>query len=629
MRASRIQQIEELFHAAADLTAGQRQALLDERCGSDAALRAEVEQLLHVHDVQRELGPDDDGFVIDVAEMLNADKPESPALPQLPPGKTNEAAMRAGNAAAHDDFDLEIQADDSGTPPELQPGDHFGKYLVEKRLGEGGQAVVYQAFDRLGAAGHVALKVPLVVVPVEYVEAWTRDEIEPLVKLDHPNIVRVVDGGCVEGVPYVATELVDALPLGAHVKTQPPTLRQVLDWMIQLCDALQAVHQRGIIHRDLKPDNILIDRRGQPRIIDFAISALRTPYATPADIGPCGTPEYLAPEQARADEKADHRVDVFTLGGVLKFLLDSTPPYGGNNFQETFLAACAGDVRAVDETAGPPMRRAMARVANRALRPDAVERFRTAAEMGRALRRLRNRRRTLALAAAAVAGILLLGVALVVWPSKPSIDPGVDKRATGGAEAPTTEGNVGAVFFDVHFQRHDQRGSYQRLTADLLPLYSGDRVQIHAQLPQPMYVAIAAVTSSDTVTIIYPEEGDVWPGPVRSVQIPPGQDEWLPLEPPEGTETLILLASRQLPPDRAAVERQLAALGAPPMIDERALLVADERGARLLLSGGTSRALGKHVVQSEKGFIDKLLEYAAEKWDHVQVLSFPHALPMP
>ncbi|MHC4789605.1 MAG: protein kinase family protein, partial [Planctomycetota bacterium] len=118
------------------------------------------------------------------------------------------------------------------------PGQPWGKYLIEKTLGAGGQASVFQAYDQFGAAGHTALKVPHGSVPAERLRGWAGTEAEPLVKLDHPNIVRVVDAGCVGNVPYVATELIDGLPLNARVKVGPVPTRQVLAWMIQLCDAV-------------------------------------------------------------------------------------------------------------------------------------------------------------------------------------------------------------------------------------------------------------------------------------------------------------------------------------------------------------------------------------------------------
>lgn len=98
------------------------------------------------------------------------------------------------------------------------PGQTWGRYLIEKQLGSGGQALVFQAFDRFGVAGHVVLKVPRRPVPPAADQAWSSSETEPLAKLDHSNIVRVLDAGCVDGVPYVATELVEGLPLDEHVK---------------------------------------------------------------------------------------------------------------------------------------------------------------------------------------------------------------------------------------------------------------------------------------------------------------------------------------------------------------------------------------------------------------------------
>jgi len=298
----------------------------------------------------------------------------------------------------------------------LAPGRRWGKFLIEEVLGAGGHAFVYQAYDQLGVAGHVALKVPRGPVAAEAVRDWLAREAKPLTKLAHPHIVAVVDAGCIEGVPYVATALTDALPLGEHVKAHPPALGEVAAWSAELADAVQAAHARGIVHRDLKPANVLVDPSAGPRIIDFGIAAVSGAYGSTGAPPGAGTPAFIAPEQARGEAGADHRVDVFGLGALLKFLLDGSGPYARAG--EPLAAARAGQVVLADASIGPPLRRALARVANRALSPRPVDRHATAGEMAKALRRLGGRRRWplpaaagLAVAAALLAWLVLRGPA--------------------------------------------------------------------------------------------------------------------------------------------------------------------------------------------------------------------------
>ena len=293
---------------------------------------------------------------------------------------------------------------------QLAIGATWGKFVIEKRLGKGGQAYVYQAYDRIGPLGRVALKIPRHVLSAQQLEAWARSEIDPLLKLKHPNIIKVVDAGCIDAVPYVATPLTDMLPLNNYVKTHRVGPYRILRWLIRLADAAHAAHSYGIVHRDLKPHNILIEKGSDPVIIDFGIAGIVNAYQPSQEPGSGLTPAFAAPEQAREQRDADHRVDVFALGGVLKFLLERKKPY--ESAKNARKAARENKVEPADDKPGPPVRRALARIANRALDPDPNARFATAGQMARALRRLRNRRYAEGLGAAAlfllVVGILLL-----------------------------------------------------------------------------------------------------------------------------------------------------------------------------------------------------------------------------
>ncbi|MHC4591408.1 MAG: serine/threonine protein kinase, partial [Planctomycetota bacterium] len=168
---------------------------------------------------------------------------------------------------------------DSGVEPAasadtLAPGQTWGKFLIEKKLGGGGQAQVFQAFDQLGTAGHVALKVPTSHIPPSHIQAWIETESGALVKLEHPNIVHVLDAGLIGGLPYVATPLVEGLTMHEHVQANPPSPRQIVSWMMQLPDALHSAHSRGIVHRDVKPRNVMITVEGKPMLIDFGVASL-------------------------------------------------------------------------------------------------------------------------------------------------------------------------------------------------------------------------------------------------------------------------------------------------------------------------------------------------------------------
>lgn len=294
---------------------------------------------------------------------------------------------------------------DEGGAPAPTPGQSWGKFLIEKRLGGGGQAEVYQAFDQMGTCGHVALKVPVGPLPPEQIQRWVDTEAGALLKLDHPNVVQVLDAGRVGRYPYVATELVDALPMNEYVRANPPTEREVVDWMLALTDAVQAAHTRGIVHRDLKPLNVLVTREGKPLLIDFGLASMVTAYQPEPRRDASGTYPFMAPEQARGEPEADHRVDVFALGALLKYLLAGAGPY--SDTEHPVRAARQGNVVRL-EPSGSRLRRRLCRIANRALSPDARERYQTVKELNDALRKVKGRHwKWLALSGILVAAALV------------------------------------------------------------------------------------------------------------------------------------------------------------------------------------------------------------------------------
>jgi len=436
----------------------------------------------------------------------------------------------------------------------------------------------------------------------------------------------VVDAGCVNGTPYVATRLIQGLPLSAHVKSNPPSVRRILDWMIQLVGAAAYAHEQGIVHRDLKPSNIIITPQGQPRIIDFGISSLIDPYHPEHKPRSSGTLFFMPPEQAGGDPQADHRIDVFALGGILKFLLTNAGPYGpfeqakqafegilaggggSDDVRQRLRAHMAENVEFVDEGSGPPMHRTLARIANRALRADPEKRFQNAREMLRAFGGLRNRRRFLAAGAAAVLAAIVIAAAVFL---------GNDPQPPAPSGPPTAS-------LEVHFQRADQTGSYQMLTPDLMPLRTGDKIQIHAKLSEALAAYLVVVASDGRISVLYPSEGEK-SQPARNIDIPTGRNRWLPLTDPIGTETILLLARREPLKKLAELNKELASFGPPPRVKDQGLLVADEKGVQLLHhDAATHRSISNEVVDEDKGMLAGLLEAVPRKWTIIRAISFPH-----
>ncbi len=210
-----------------------------------------------------------------------------------------------------------------------------GYELIEE-LGRGGMGVVYKA-TQLSTKRVVALKVML-AGPFASSSARRRfeREIELAARLQHSNIVRVLEGGRVKHQQYYSMDYVDGISLDLYMSTVQPDVQTVLRIFRGVCDAVEYAHEQGVIHRDLKPTNILINDEGEPHILDFGLAkaveqtdvedSLVTRLSSPGQV--LGTLPYLSPEQAAGEiSEIDTRTDIYALGVMLYEALTGSLPY--------------------------------------------------------------------------------------------------------------------------------------------------------------------------------------------------------------------------------------------------------------------------------------------------------------
>ena len=217
-----------------------------------------------------------------------------------------------------------------------------GLYKVDKRIGEGGMGTVYMAV-------HIHLNKPFAVKVLSDKVAANKMAVDRLLQeaqtassIDHDNIVDVVSFDTTsEGRVFLVMEFLEGFSLADLIDKGPMRMERALPIAYQLCQALEAAHERGIVHRDLKPENIFIVRKRDldfVKVLDFGISKVKTAEAEQVRMTRTGqlvgTPLYMSPEQARGESDVDRHADIYALGVILYEMLSGRPPFeGGNYFQ--------------------------------------------------------------------------------------------------------------------------------------------------------------------------------------------------------------------------------------------------------------------------------------------------------
>jgi len=343
LTAGRWRQVEALFLATRDRGPGERATFLEQACGTDLALRQEVESLLAA----------DQG----ATGFLEPGVP-APLMPDL------ETALRAELA---------------------------GRYAIERELGRGGMATVYLA-DDVRHHRQVAIKVLHPELGAMLGAERFLREIGIAARLSHPHILPLHDSGTLDlglgrpvlfyVMPYVAGR---SLRERLREELQLP-IDEACGIARQVADALEHAHRQGVIHRDIKPENILL-ADGQAVLADFgiarALDVAGGDRLTETGLA-IGTPAYMSPEQSAGSTRLDGRSDIYALGCVLYEMLGGQPPFLGPTPQ-AILARHAIDPVPSLRTLRPTVPRALGQVVTQALAKVPADRFPTGRAFGEAL----------------------------------------------------------------------------------------------------------------------------------------------------------------------------------------------------------------------------------------------------
>jgi uncharacterized RDD family membrane protein YckC len=267
-----------------------------------------------------------------------------------------------------------------------QPGEQLGHYSIIRLLGAGGMGAAFEAED-LESGRRVALKVLSHTLDTPEARERFFREGRLAASINHPNSVYVFGTEEIGGTPVIAMELVAGGTLQERVRKRGPLpVRQAVDCVLQIVAGLDAAQRLGILHRDIKPSNCFQDTDGTVKIGDFGLSISTTVRVEPALTATgafLGTPAFCSPEQLRGDE-LNARSDMYSVGATVFYLLTGRTPFEGKNPVQ--LLATVLEQRAPSPRKfRPEVPQGLARVVMRCLEKQPGERFKSYAELSKAL----------------------------------------------------------------------------------------------------------------------------------------------------------------------------------------------------------------------------------------------------
>ena len=266
------------------------------------------------------------------------------------------------------------------------------RYRIVEQLGAGGMGVVYKAEHRL-MERTVALKIISrgLVSDADAVERFRR-EVKAAARLSHPNIVTAHDAEQAGDTHFLVMEFVEGITLARLIEKRGVLpITYACHFLRQAALGLHHAHERGMVHRDVKPHNLMVTRKGQLKILDFGLARLAgpaggkatTPDLTAADVV-IGTPDFLAPEQARSAQSVDVRADLYSLGCTAYFLLTGRVPFPALTAIEKLYLHCKEEAEPV-ERLRPEVPPEVAAVVRKLMAKRPEDRYQTAAEVAVAL----------------------------------------------------------------------------------------------------------------------------------------------------------------------------------------------------------------------------------------------------
>ena len=255
-----------------------------------------------------------------------------------------------------------------------------GRYEIREKVGVGGMAVVYKAYDTIEDR-IVAIKIlkEEFVSNEEFVRRF-KNESKAIAVLSHPNIVKVYDVSFGDLIQYIVMEYIEGITLKQYIEQHGNlSWKKSVNIVMQILRALQHAHDKGIIHRDVKPQNIILTDENNIKVTDFGIARFaRSDHKTMTDKA-IGSVHYISPEQARGDV-TDEKADIYSLGVILYEMLSGTLPFEAESAVIVAMMQLQNDPKPLREI-NPTIPLGLAQITMNAMQKEVLRRYQTAAEM--------------------------------------------------------------------------------------------------------------------------------------------------------------------------------------------------------------------------------------------------------
>ncbi|MBC7878678.1 MAG: serine/threonine protein kinase [Anaerolineales bacterium] len=263
------------------------------------------------------------------------------------------------------------------------------RYLIDEMLGQGGMSAVFKATDpNLKRVVAVKMIHSHLSNNPDFVKRF-EEEAAAVAQLRHPGIIQVYDFSQDDDIYYMVLEFVPGETIQDHLKRLNTNGRRLsaakaIEYMANICDAVDYAHQRGMIHRDIKPANLMLNTLGQVILMDFGIAKIVGGQSHTATGAVIGTAMYMSPEQIKG-ERPDRRSDIYSLGVTLFEMVSGRPPFEADSAM-TLMMMHINDPVPNLKSLNPDVPDELMIVINKALAKDPNDRYQTAAQMAAALR---------------------------------------------------------------------------------------------------------------------------------------------------------------------------------------------------------------------------------------------------